>query len=131
MASLISLAVGASVWTIAALAPIGVCFAEQTESAPALLAGTLLGGAMVGDNLSVISDTTIAATRTRGVAMQAKFYENIKPALPVAIVTIGVLILLSEVEAPVAGDATQWLLGMPNHPRSLLALALATVLTVQ
>src|SRR5690625_5460628 len=102
-----------SVGTIAALAPIAVCSAEQTESAPALLAGTPLGGAMVGDNRSVISDTTIAATRTQGVAMQAKFYENIKPVLPVAIVTIGVLILLSEGAAPVPGDATQWMLGMP------------------
>ncbi|HLR91400.1 MAG TPA: Na+/H+ antiporter NhaC family protein [Balneolaceae bacterium] len=130
IASLISLAMGTSVGTIAALAPIAVGFAEQTEAAPALLAGTLLGGAMVGDNLSVISDTTIAATRTQGVAMQAKFYENIKPVLPVAIVTIGVLILLSEGEAPVPGDATQWLLTLPYLAILILALARVNVFIV-
>lgn len=130
IASLISLAMGTSVGTIAALAPIAVGFAEQTDAAPALLAGALLGGAMFGDNLSIISDTTIAATRTQGVAMQAKFYENIKPALPAAIVTIGLLIFLSEGKAPLQADSIQWMAAMPYLVILILALARVNVFAV-
>lgn len=130
IASIISLAMGTSVGTIAALAPIAVGFAEQTDAAPALLAGSLFGGAMFGDNLSVISDTTIAATRTQGVAMQAKFFENIKPALPAAIVTIGLLIFLSEGDAPVEAAEIQWMAAIPYLVILVLALARVDVFAV-
>jgi len=53
----------------------------------------VVGGAMFGDNLSFISDTTIAATRTQGTRMQDKFYANLKLALPAALVTLVVLIV--------------------------------------
>lgn len=130
IASLISLAMGTSVGTIAALAPIAVGFAEQTDASTALLAGSLLGGAMFGDNLSIISDTTIAATRTQGVVMQAKFYENIKVALPAMVVTIGLLTFLSEGDAPVAATGIQWMAAIPYLVILILALARVDVFVV-
>ena len=81
---LISLAVGTSCGTIAAVAPIALGFAAPLDMRPAVLLGAVVGGAMFGDNLSMISDTTIAATRTQGIAMREKFFANAKIALPAA-----------------------------------------------
>jgi len=100
IAALISLAMGTSVGTIGALAPVAVGFAEGTGTSSALIAWALFGGAMFGDNLSIISDTTIAATRTQGVAMKDKFRENIKIALPAALITVLVFVFLAEASAP-------------------------------
>ena len=84
----ISLAIGTSCGTIAALAPIAVGLAGPAGVAPALMLGTVAGGAMFGDNMSMISDTTIAATRTQGVGMKEKFLANLKIALPAAVITL-------------------------------------------
>jgi Na+/H+ antiporter NhaC len=84
----ISLAIGTSCGTIAALAPIAVALADPAGVAPALMLGTVVGGAMFGDNMSMISDTTIAATRTQGVGMKEKFLANLKIALPAAVITL-------------------------------------------
>ncbi|MBQ7696485.1 MAG: Na+/H+ antiporter NhaC family protein [Lentisphaeria bacterium] len=84
----ISLAIGTSCGTIAALAPIAVALAEPAGTPPALMLGTVVGGAMFGDNMSMISDTTIAATRTQGVGMKEKFLVNMKIALPAAVLTL-------------------------------------------
>ena len=70
---LISLAIGTSCGTIAAVTPIALGFAGPLQLSPALLMGAVVGGAMFGDNLSMISDTTIAATRTQGVRMKDKW----------------------------------------------------------
>ncbi len=86
IACFISLSMGTSVGTIAALAPIAVGIATKTGLEGALCMGAIVGGAMFGDNLSMISDTTIAATRTQGCAMDDKFKENIKIALPAAFI---------------------------------------------
>lgn len=82
----ISLSLGTSVGTVVALAPIAVGINEQVPGTLAIGLGGVVGGAMFGDNLSMISDTTIAATRTQGVEMLAKFKMNFWIALPPAIV---------------------------------------------
>lgn len=85
---LISVAIGTSCGTIAAVMPIAVGLVEPMNISPTLMAGAVIGGAMFGDNLSMISDTTIAATRTQGVAMRDKFFANLKMVLPAAILAI-------------------------------------------
>ena len=87
VSSFISLAVGTSCGTIAALTPIAAGLAGGLSISPALLIGAIVGGAMFGDNLSMISDTTIAATRTQNIAMRDKFRQNILIVLPAVIVT--------------------------------------------
>ncbi len=81
----VSTAMGTSMGTIAAIAPIAVGVGEQTTIGLPLLMGAVLGGAMFGDNLSMISDTTIAATRTQGCEMKDKFKINVYIALPSAL----------------------------------------------
>ena len=95
IACLISMAMGTSVGTITVLVPIAVEVASSTHMSLALIVGTVVGGAMFGDNLSVISDTTIAATRTQGVEMKDKFKVNFKIALPAALITLVILIVYS------------------------------------
>ena len=95
IACLISMAMGTSVGTITVLVPIAAEVASSTHMSLALIVGTVVGGAMFGDNLSVISDTTIAATRTQGVEMKDKFKVNFKIALPAALITLVILIVYS------------------------------------
>ena len=85
-ACFISLSVGTSVGTIVALAPVAVGIAEKTGMPEALMLGVVVSGAMFGDNLSFISDTTIVATRTQGCEMADKFKVNIRIALPMALI---------------------------------------------
>ena len=87
IACFISLAMGTSVGTIAALTPIAAGVSQETGFEGALCVGAVVCGAMFGDNLSMISDTTIAATRTQGCKMRDKFRENFLIVLPAAIVT--------------------------------------------
>ncbi|RDY72759.1 Na+/H+ antiporter NhaC family protein [Halobacillus sp. SY10] len=87
IACFISISMGTSVGTIVALAPVGMGIAEQTDVAAALTMGAIVSGAMFGDNLSIISDTTIAAVRTQGTEMKDKFKANFFIVLPAAIVT--------------------------------------------
>ena len=86
-ACFISISVGTSVGTIVALAPVAIGIAERTGMPGALMLGVVVSGAMFGDNLSFISDTTIVATRTQGCKMSDKFKVNIRIAMPIAIVT--------------------------------------------
>ena len=95
IACLISMSMGTSVGTISVLVPIAAEIVRGTGFSMPLVIGTVVGGAMFGDNLSVISDTTIAATRTQGVEMKDKFRVNIKIALPAALITIAILIACS------------------------------------
>lgn len=83
----ISVSMGTSVGTIAALAPIGLGISEKTGIPVALVMGAVVGGAMFGDNLSMISDTTIAAVRTQGCELKDKFKVNFLIVLPAAIIT--------------------------------------------
>lgn len=84
VACAISLAMGTSCGTIAALMPIAAGFAGEPPFTPGLLAGAVVGGAMFGDNLSMISDTTVAAARTLDIGMREKFVANAAIALPAA-----------------------------------------------
>lgn len=88
----ISTATGTSVGSIVALGPIAVGLGEKSGVPMALILAAVMGGAMFGDNLSVISDTTIAATRTQGVEMKDKFRINLYIAAPAAILTIVLLL---------------------------------------
>ena len=92
IAAFLSVSTGTSVGSIVALIPIVIGFGEAADFSLSILCGALLGGAMFGDNLSVISDTTIAATQSLGVNMSDKFKANIKIAAPAALATIGILI---------------------------------------
>ncbi|QEK00281.1 Na+/H+ antiporter NhaC family protein [Treponema phagedenis] len=89
----LSLAMGTSVGTIAAVGPIAVGLAEKSGVPMSLMIGTLIGGAMFGDNLSIISDTTIAATKTQGVDMRDKFRVNLVLAAPAALITVVLLLI--------------------------------------
>lgn len=83
----ISVSMGTSVGTITALAPIAVGISEQTGYSMAICIGAVVCGAMFGDNLSMISDTTIAAVKTQGCEMKDKFQANFLIVLPAAIIT--------------------------------------------
>lgn len=110
IAGVISTAMGTSMGTLAALAPVVLGIGEATDISLPLLAGVLVSGAMFGDNLSIISDTTIAATRTQGCTMRDKFRANLKIAIPAAIVTILWLVTYDTSEAPLKiPDANLWL----------------------
>ncbi len=93
IACLISMSMGTSVGTITVLVPIAAAVAKDGGFNLAMCTGTVVGGAMFGDNLSFISDTTIAATNTQGVQMKDKFRTNLKIALPAALVTLIILVV--------------------------------------
>ena len=100
----ISISTGTSVGTISAVGPIAVGVAAKGNLPLPLVLGALVGGAMFGDNLSVISDTTIAATRTQNVGMKDKFRANIKIAIPAAIITFIILLVVGKPEGEVVLD---------------------------
>lgn len=95
MGCFISLAMGTSMGTIAALAPIAVDISNKTGYEMAMCIGAVVCGAMFGDNLSMISDTTIAAVRTQGCAMKDKFIANMKIVFPAAVVTVLIFVFIS------------------------------------
>ena len=95
VSAFVSLAMGTSVGTITLITPIAVAVANSSGFSVPLCVGTVVGGAMFGDNLSFISDTTIAACNGQGCEMKAKFRENFLIALPAAIVTLVLILVLS------------------------------------
>ena len=88
IASFLSTATGTSVGAIVAIGPIAVALADKSGASLPLISGALLGGSMLGDNLSMISDTTIAATQSLGCDLKDKFKINLFIAFPAAILTI-------------------------------------------
>lgn len=88
MTAFMATAMGTSMGSIAAVAPIAVGIANASDLSMVYTVGAVMGGAMFGDNLSIISDTTIAATRTQGCSMRDKFRLNFKIAIPAALLTI-------------------------------------------
>lgn len=104
IASFASTAMGTSVGTITAIAPIAVGIAEATGMGAPLCLGAVVCGAMFGDNLSIISDTTIAATRTQGCDMRTKFRENLRLVLPAAVITVALFIVVAPGGGVPAGD---------------------------
>ena len=95
VACFVSTAMGTSVGTITLITPIAVAVSEASGFSMALCVASVMGGAMFGDNLSFISDTTIAACNGQGCAMKYKFRENFWIALPAAIVTLVIILVLS------------------------------------
>ncbi len=94
-ACFVSTAMGTSVGTITLITPIAAAVSNVSGFSMALCVGSVMGGAMFGDNLSFISDTTIAACSTQGCAMRDKFRANFKIALPAAAVTLAVILFQS------------------------------------
>lgn len=94
-ACFVSTAMGTSVGTITLITPIAAAVSNVSGFSMALCVGSVMGGAMFGDNLSFISDTTIAACSTQGCAMRDKFRANFKIALPAALATLAVILFQS------------------------------------
>ena len=95
VACFISMAMGTSVGTITLIAPIAVAVAADSGFSLPLCIASVVGGAMFGDNLSFISDTTIAACSSQGCEMKDKFRANFKIALPAALATLVIILLIS------------------------------------
>ncbi len=119
----VSISVGTSVGTIVALTPVAAGIAAKTGVAPALMAAAVVSGAMFGDNLSFISDTTIVATRTQGCRMKDKFRTNLHIVLPFAILTAVLYFLVGQ------NDGTVYQVGKVNwlHVLPYLAVLVAAV----
>jgi len=100
VACFVSTAMGTSVGTITLLTPIAVEVAQVSDFDAALCVATVVGGAMFGDNLSFISDTTIAACNGQGCAMKDKFKGNFWIALPAALATLVLVLILTASDAP-------------------------------
>ncbi len=130
-ACFISMAIGTSVGTIVALVPIATGIADQTGIGIPFITAIIVGGAFFGDNLSFISDTTVAATKSQGCSMRDKFRANLWIAAPAAIVVTVVYVILGlQVEAVPAGEPVQWLGLIPYLLVIGLALAGMNVVTV-
>ena len=111
LAGFLSLSVGSSMGTIAAVAPIAIGVADASGLDRALVVGAVIGGATFGDNLSLISDTAIAAARTQGCSVREKFRENVRIAAPAALLTLVALAFMGEAQ-PVTAEqhASAWLI---------------------
>lgn len=129
ISSFLSFASGTSVGAVVSLAPIAAGFVGLPNVNVELIAGALLGGAMFGDNLSFISDTTIAATQSQGCEMKDKFRMNGKIALPASVLTVLTLIIIGVSIHPSGhslsqGDAPiQWVNLLPYITVIVLAIA--------
>jgi Na+/H+ antiporter NhaC len=112
ISAFIATAMGTSMGTIAACAPIAFGFTQATDLAVPLTIGAVIGGAMFGDNLSMISDTTIAATRSQNVTLRDKFKSNIWIALPASILAIVIYTVIgfSHHNAIEVKDFNAWLI---------------------
>ena len=110
----VSLAIGTSVGTIVALVPVAGGIAAETGSNAAWLTAIVAGGAFFGDNLSFISDTTIAATRTQECDLRDKFRVNIRIVAPAAVATLALYILTGEaVGGATATERIEWVRVVP------------------
>ena len=127
IASFLSTATGTSVGAIVAIGPIAVALADKSGASLPLISGALLGGSMLGDNLSMISDTTIAATQSLGCDLKDKFKINLFIAFPAAILTIMVFFYLGLnsdiVTVAIAKSDFSWIAIVPY----ILVIVLAVV----
>ena len=130
-ACFISMAVGTSVGTIVALVPIATGIAAQTGTPVPLMTAIVVGGAFFGDNLSFISDTTVAATKTQGCSMKDKFRANLWIAAPAALIVTAVYVFLGlSVEAAPAAEPAEFVKLVPYLLVIGLALFGMNVVTV-
>lgn len=113
-ACFVSLAIGTSVGTIVALVPVAVGLASRTDMSLPLITASVAGGAFFGDNLSFISDTTVAATRTQGCRLSDKFRVNFRIVLPAAIITFMAYVVMGQGGAPLPeAGSVDWLKVLP------------------
>ncbi len=127
----ISFAMGTSMGTVTAIVPVALGLSEKVGAAPALMVGIVIGGAMFGDNLSFISDTTIAATRTQGVSMMDKFKANILVVSPAVLLTVIILAFVPvSVDKEELGGSYNLVLILPYLLIIVLAFLKLDVITV-
>lgn len=130
-ACFISISVGTSVGTIVALVPVAVGIAEKSGMPEALMLGVVVSGAMFGDNLSFISDTTIVATRTQGCKMSDKFKVNFMITLPIAVITTIMYVVLGlGVNNVYQPEHIEWLKVIPYLVVLITAVAGVNVMLV-
>ena len=130
ISAFIATAMGTSMGTIAACAPIAFGFTQATDILPIYAIGAVVGGAMFGDNLSMISDTTIAATRSQNVELRDKFRVNVWIALPAAIMTLIAYVLLSQQAESIQSKTYDLWLILPYLAVFFLAFSRLHVLAV-
>ena len=130
-ACFISMSIGTSVGTIVALMPIATGIAGETGANAAMLAAIIVGGAFFGDNLSFISDTTIAATQSQGCSMRDKFRVNIYLVIPAALI-VGILYIWlgRDITAPATQADNNLILILPYILTIILAVCGMNVATV-
>lgn len=130
-ACFISLSIGTSVGTIAALTPIAVGLAQETGTDLAMMTAIIVGGSFFGDNLSFISDTTIIATQTQGCRLSDKFRVNSFLVFPAAIVILVVYFILGkDTHAPQQVEAVQWVKVIPYLTVLITAICGMNVMAV-
>lgn len=130
ISAFIATAMGTSMGTIAAVAPVALGIADSAGMSIPLTAGVVLSGAMFGDNLSIISDTTIAATRSQGCEMRDKFKENIRIALPAALIAIVIFAFNSTATQVPETGPIEWLKVLPYITILTLAVSGMNVFVV-
>lgn len=126
----ISTAMGTSMGTLAAVTPIALGIAQTANIDLALTAGVIVSGAIFGDNLSIISDTTIASTRTQGCDMKDKFKENIRFAFPSALITMLIFGIANQSSTPIEPKDYNIILVFPYLSILILAVAGLNVFVV-
>ncbi|WP_418357533.1 Na+/H+ antiporter NhaC family protein [Shewanella basaltis] len=130
IAAFIATSMGTSMGTIAAVAPVALGVADQAQIDYALMAGAVMSGALFGDNLSIISDTTIAATRTQGCDMKDKFRENLVFSIPASIITLVLFSLAGQGQADIAAQDIDVLKVIPYLTILVLAVVGLNVFVV-
>ncbi len=128
----ISLSIGTSVGTIVALTPVAVGLASKTGIDLPMMVGIVVGGSFFGDNLSFISDTTIAATRTQECVMRDKFRVNSLIVVPAAVIVLGIYIVLglSTITGSAPTETIEWVKVIPYLIVLFAALAGVNVMSV-
>lgn len=130
-ACFISLSIGTSVGTVVALTPMAIGIAEQTGGNLAMMVAIVVGGAFFGDNLSFISDTTIAATQTQHCRMSDKFKVNMRIVAPAALLVLGWYIFEGlSIEAPTQFTPYTWYMVIPYLVVLITALCGVNVMIV-
>ncbi|MCE7613821.1 Na+/H+ antiporter NhaC family protein [Vibrio fluvialis] len=130
ISAFIATSMGTSMGTIAAVAPVALGIAQSAGMSLPMTAGVVLSGAMFGDNLSIISDTTIAATRSQGCEMKDKFKENVRIALPAALIALVVFAYHSTATQVPQASSIEWLKVLPYITILVLAVSGMNVFVV-
>ena len=123
ISAFIATAMGTSMGAGAAMAPIAYGVCQKSGISPAVMAGAIMSGAMFGDNLSIISDTTIASTRTQGCDMKDKFRENVFIAIPAALICFLIYSFFTGNASVGASETLEWYKVIPY----LVIIVLAVV----